>query len=74
MLSPVDHLLVYFFPGECSPCRLLPINEINRGRRLEVGPHVNGKTSAVHKSFRSELDAYLWLQAALLKGLVQLIN
>lgn len=42
--------------------------------RLDAGPHVNGKRSAVHKSFRLESDAYLWLQVALLKGHVQLIN
>ena len=42
--------------------------------RLMVAPLVNGRSGAVHKSFDRKSDAYLWLQAALLKGTVELIN
>ena len=43
-------------------------------RRLVAGVFVQGKNSNMHKSFTVELEAYIWLQAALLRGSVELIN
>ena len=42
--------------------------------RLDAGPCVNHKNGAVHKGFKSESEAYIWFQTALLKGNIELIN
>ena len=42
--------------------------------RLDAGPHVIGKKHSVYKSFTAESEAYLWIQVALLKGNIELIN
>lgn len=42
--------------------------------RLDAGPCVTGKSAALHKSFKTEAEAYIWFQMALLNGTVELIN
>ena len=43
-------------------------------RRLDAGFFVQGKKGNMHQSFDVESDAYIWLQVALLKGEVKLLN
>lgn len=43
-------------------------------RRMDAGFFVQGKKGNLHKSFDVELDAYIWLQVALLKGTITLLN
>ncbi|KAF9777604.1 hypothetical protein BJ322DRAFT_1114903 [Thelephora terrestris] len=41
---------------------------------LVVNPLVTGKSRSNFKSFRDEYEAYVWLQACLLRGTLELIN
>jgi len=41
---------------------------------MVAGLFVQGKKGNLHKSFDVESDAYIWLQAALLRGAVKLLN
>lgn len=50
------------------------INFVAHICRTVAGFYVTGKSGNVHKSFKDELDAYVWLQAALLRGAIQLLN
>lgn len=73
MLLPVEPRLASSGTGELP---LVPVSSSNKpsNYRLVVAPLVNGKSSAVHKSFTTKAEAFLCFQEALLKGTVELIN
>jgi hypothetical protein len=42
--------------------------------RTDADPHVTRKKGSAHKSFKTEEEAFIRMQAAVLKGTVELIN
>ena len=75
-LSPVAPVLVYFSRGKHLLWLFPQCNNLNSllHCRVETSPLISSKSCVVHKSFESEGEAYLWIQVALLKGVVELIN